>query len=304
MIQGIFIPMENIQQIDWHGLIFDPSFYSLMQKMAMKRFANEGLAEEACTFVIEEISADNWRRLGAFSGKSKPQTFLYTVVSNLIEEFSRKRFGRPQPPKWLKDQGELWVSIWKRVCLERQLPQQVTLALMNPESLSSDFISGIIKTIKGRLPWCGSSNREVPESALCADCDEESSFNELPDSLTFEQQQDANSLNETLVVVNELFNFVDIPSNQEAPFKFENVKFSEQQFTTLKQLLDFTEEEHLMLKMVFQDGLKYKQVAEALGMPQYQPKRILDRLLGKVKEALNQVGFHDEAMTDLLREDG
>lgn len=296
--------MENNQPIDWHSLVFDPAFYPLMQKLALKRFVNEGLAEEACTYVIEEISADNWRRLNSFSGKAKPQTFVYTVASHLIEEFSRKRFGRPQPPKWLKDQGELWVAIWKRVCLERQLPQQVVISLTNKESLDGEFLNGIIKTIKGRLPWCGSSQREIPESALCADCDDEPALTEVSDSLSFEQQQDAHSLNETLVVIHELFKFVENPSNQESLFEYENGRFSEQQFTALKESLDFTSEEHLMLKMVFQDGFKYKQVAEALGMPQYQPKRILDRLLKKVKDALNQVGFDDEAVTELLREDG
>ena len=148
--------------IDWHTIILQPQWLTRLERQAFKRFSQQGLAEEACSYVLEKLSQNHWASCQQYTGKAKPETFLYTLVGNLLEEFARKRFGRPRPPQWLQREGDLWVKLWKMVCLERQLIPIVVEQFAQQSERATEFVHSIIRTIKARLPWCGSSNREIP----------------------------------------------------------------------------------------------------------------------------------------------
>lgn len=241
--------------VDWHSIILSSKWLFRLETQALKRFGQNGLAEEATTYVIEELAADNWKRCQQYSGKAKPETFLYTLTGNLLEEFSRKRFGRPRPPEWLKREGEIWVSVWKMICLERQLVNSVIDQICTQGNRSAELISGIIRTIKAKLPWCGDSQREIPGSMLSQD-DENSS--DITDSLTqninleqsFEQQQ----LDETLLVMSQLLDFLSCPSKN-SELSTNTMAMNQTQLDQFYEKLEFTEEERLLLKMAYQEGI-------------------------------------------------
>jgi len=85
--------------VDWKSLVFESGWMQKLDQLAAKRFGAGGLAEEAGNYVIEQLSNDNWASLTSFKGQCKPETYLHTVTNNYLEEFSRKRFGRPRPPR-------------------------------------------------------------------------------------------------------------------------------------------------------------------------------------------------------------
>lgn len=78
-----------------------------------------------------------------------------------------------------------------------------------------------------------------------------------------------------------------------------------QQFQAFSARLDHTDEERLVLKMAFQDGLKGTTIAERLMLPKHRPGRLLKSALKKTRTALLASGVDVEAIKQLIikRED-
>jgi len=282
--------MTNENNIDWQAIIFSPDWMEKLDKLALRRFGEGGLAEEASSYVIECLSKNNWQALTGFKGNAKPETYLHTLTSNYIEEFSRKRFGRPRPPEWLKRQGEFWVTIWKLICMERQIAQTV-IDRFN-DLRDSHYIKDVIRTIKARIPWCGSGTKEVSTHSLEQNNDESPNLDNLltdhssPDALI----DDAHGT-ELLLLLNCLLNGSDslesaLDSSSEI---YESLT---KKFNTFSQKIELSTEETLILKMVYQDGLKKSAVAKSLGMQAHLPGRILKRAFNKIESAMDHAGFN------------
>lgn len=146
---------NNASEPDWPTLVLDKSFMESLDRMAKRRFGQDASAEECASYVLECLSENEWQKCRQFQGRSKPSTFLVSVSNNLIEEFSRKRYGRPRPPVWLKEQGDLWVKLWRTVCLERQLVPSVVERFCRDGIRTMDKVNSVIRVIKARIPNCG-----------------------------------------------------------------------------------------------------------------------------------------------------
>ncbi|MGX5174002.1 hypothetical protein ACUR5C_08275 [Aliikangiella sp. IMCC44653] len=302
--------------VDWHSIILSETWLSRLEIQATKRFGQAGLAEEATTHVLEQLARNDWVKCHSYTGKAKPETFLYTLTNNLLEEFARNRFGRPRPPEWLKREGDLWVSVWKMVCLERQLVESVIDRLVYQGNRQRDLISAVIKTIKAKLPWCGSSHREIPESMICGygngnrnDEGEIESNADYGETVSLEQQLDQSQLDESLLLMSQLFSFLTCPSNANRQGNSDtkghehlnSLSISQQQLDRLYQSIQLTDEEQLLLKMVYQEGLKMNVIAKSLSMPSYQPGRLLKGILKRIEQALNDIGLPMESIKKLLQ---
>lgn len=292
---------------NWHSIILNKTWLARLENQANKRFGQKGLSEEATTYVLEQLADNQWAKCNTYTGKAKPETFLYTLTNNLLEEFARKRFGRPRPPQWLQREGDLWVSIWKMICLERQLVNSVIDQLAVQDGRNRELINAIIKTIKAKLPWCGSSNQEIPESILCTNNndgnDEAIDYGET-DSI--EQQLEQKQLDESLLLVSQLFSFLSCPSNNNIESTVGKnllpIAINPQQLEQLYRLIQLTNEEQLLLNMVYQQGLKMKVIAKALNMPSYQPGRLLKGILTRIEQALIDIKLPMALIKTLLQE--
>lgn len=295
--------------VNWHSIILSKTWLARLEKQANKRFGQGGLAQEATTYALEQLADNNWAKCHTYTGKAKPETFLYTLTNHLLEEFARKRFGRPRPPQWLKREGDLWVSVWKMICLERQLVESVVDHLVYQDIRQRAFIHAVIKTIKAKLPWCGSSNREIPEAMLCrydnnnGDAQADIDYGETE---KLEQQLDQTQLDDSLLLMSQLFGFLTCPSNEHMALQGQDslntLSLNQQQLDQLYQSIQLTDEEQLLLKMVYQEGLKMNVVARSLNMPSYQPGRLLKGILKRIEEALIQIDLPMEAIKVLLQE--
>lgn len=255
--------------MDWPDIVFQPSWLKNLSKLAFDRFKNQTISEEAATYVIEHLSADSWARLKDYSGLVKPETFLRSVSVNLIEEFARKKFGRIRPPTWLIREGDIWLRVWKMLCLERQDKTEVLDKLCLHEQRDPLFVSAIIKTIQSRIPWCGvkTVNQSIEDMV------------QEPELLTtsIEVNLEQQTLETSLLVIKQLLENWDCPSKYTLEDASLNDAISFGVLTTISERLDLDELEKLVLKMAFQEGLKLKLIAKALNMPDYQPGRILKK---------------------------
>ncbi len=291
---------DSNSEIDWAALVFEPAWLQQLDRLALKRFTQQGLAEEASSHVIHRLSENSWSACQQFSGRAKPNTYLLTLTHNFLEEFSRQRFGRPRPPEWLKREGELWVRIWKMVCLERQLATSVIDGLTHNDQRDPGFVRSIIRTIKGRLPWCGSSAREIP--AECFDCGiNGAGETDISDHST-ETRLQQHQWEEALLLLSqhllsessaqEASADGDCPSNSHMSPKAPD----QQQLAHFRELVNLAPQERLLLKMVYQQGLKLNLVAKSLNMPSYQPGRLLKAIHQRIADALEQANIHFDAL--------
>ncbi|MEA2115005.1 MAG: hypothetical protein U9P36_06440, partial [Thermodesulfobacteriota bacterium] len=117
----------------------------LINRIAERRFIDTNCAEEAALYVMNRLEEDNCRRLCTFSGRSKFSTFFRSLTIRLLEDFSRKKFGRVRPPAWITALGGIWVTLFQLLCLQR-------LSVVEA-----------IETMKSRV--AGSKQHQVEETA-------------------------------------------------------------------------------------------------------------------------------------------
>lgn len=145
-------------ELDWQQLVFETATLDKIERIADNRLFDQSMSLEAQNYVLEKLAEDDWRRCREFKGRSSPLTYIHVLSSRLVEEFVRRKFGRPRPPAWLQQQGELWVNLWRQICLERQTPEVVIEQLVATTGRTAAKLLDVIRTIKARLPWCGESN--------------------------------------------------------------------------------------------------------------------------------------------------
>lgn len=272
------------------------------EKLAVRRF-NEGvLAEEAVTFVLEALADNDWARCHAFQGKSKPSTFLYSLASNLIEEFARKRFGRPRPPSWLKEQGELWVRMWKYLCLERQDKVSVIERLSANGDRSQEFLENVARTIKARMPNCGlSAMDQTTVEDITSLSDAHSAASEQEDlGAGFAQQRSAG--HEVALMLRAVL--AGAPSEDDFSVQARAASSSlsdtlDHAQATLRDKLHLSAEERVLLKMIYADGMSKNRAAKAIGLAEHQGGRIVNAALQRLASVLTEAGLD---LSDLFDE--
>jgi len=281
------VSTEDITGVDWSRVVVS-DWISRLDRMALRRFGQQVLAEEAVNHVLEKLAADNWSALSGYQGKAQPISYLNVIATHLLEEFSRSKFGRPRPPLWLKKNGELWVSIWRQVCLERQLAGQV---LFNRTSgdCSRAYLENIIRVIKARMPWCGVKHREIPADYLEYGTESDESGGELSGSDPSESLDD--SLEELLLVIRLLID-PDAKLEHDATLSIAAVRDS---VNRLREAAALSDQELLVLRLVFIERVKQGVVAENLGLKPYQLSKQLKALMARLREGLESSGINREA---------
>ena len=273
-------------QPDWSILVFDPVFISSIERLAVRRFDAGALAEEAATYTIEFLSADDWSKCRQFQGKSKPTTFLYTLCNNAIEEFARKRFGRPRPPRWLSDMGELWVRLWRSLCLERQLLPSVLDRLTQNNLRERSEVAQAAKVIKARLPNCGevimdSLGVDDIDSVSDAVQDQSTGHSDNKDTLDQPRYQDL------LRMVRATIDPDVCCSSFNNDTDCDNAA-SHTCMTTLREKLRLNDQERLLLRLIYAEGLSKTAASRALGLQDHQAGRIVNNALERIAAVISE----------------
>ena len=268
--------------MDWAAVIFDPAFMAGLERMAARRFVQPVLAEEACTAMLEALSENDWAALQSFSGKSAPATFAFAVAGRAMEDFARRKFGRPRPPQWLQAMGQAWVTIWRMLCLERQWPETIKSRLA--EECRAGLIADAIREIKRRIPRCGE-----PGFSEC--CVTELGLDTLPDdkgasldaSFQAAQHQQALALMASLLKVNRgEAEGGACPSNED------------EAIATLIKSMSLSEDDRLLLALHYEDGLASRRIAELTGSSPATIQRRLQSLRARLHAVLSDMDMGAE----------
>lgn len=279
--------------MDWQAFVFNPvdAWMDRLNVLARRRFGEGSLADEAFNFAFEQISENRWERLNGFCGRSQPGSYLIAVFNNELEDFARKKFGRPRPPAWLDRMGETWLRIFKLLCLERREPETIVDQLCARDERHPDDVRIIIRTIRGRIPDCGQQiidvvTDEIPQT----DCGDtralgpEAQLDQLELAKLFE------------AVAATLTSGVDAHVKSAAGFAHQ----AQGRWAQLAEKLKISDDERIVLRQVYQDGLRLSAVARNLGRPEHELRRMVQRTVTRLQRILEKEGFGIEALRQLL----
>lgn len=259
--------------------------WDLINRLAVRRFGSAALAEEAALFVMDSLAENSWQRVQSYGGRGTFQSFIASLSWRLLEDFSRKRFGRVRPPLWVKKLGGIWTLLFSFLCLERlRFPEAVESVASRCPAQEKPLIEEAALTLLGRIPQCGSQQGlEVSfEETDSRGPDQEGVSR--PDRLLEKDEQ------QHLFAV--LFGQL-IGTDQEAalPKKFASL---------LEEGIELDPEERLLLKLLYQDNVGVTRAGTLLGLNRDQVNGRLRRLLARLRQDFQNRGLGEELL-ELLR---
>ncbi len=90
-----------------------------IETVCKRRFSAENDQHECYLYVIDSLKADNFKRLRAFKGKSKLNTYLYALINSLVIDFRRKQYGRRRIPAGVAKLGKWAEAVYRFVCWQK-----------------------------------------------------------------------------------------------------------------------------------------------------------------------------------------
>lgn len=252
-----------------------------INRLAARRFTNPAVAEEATLFVIDGLAADDWKRLRGFAGQSSFTTYLASLSYRLLEDFSRRRFGRKRPPLWIRLLGGIHALLFRFLCLDRlQVPEAVEFVAQRQRLPDRMMIEAAAWAILEKVGDCRS--HQAMEVAIdeanppMSDQDSAGERLEAEDRANFLQALFAGVFerDDDGRLVRTCAGLIDLP-------------------------VELSAEERLLLKMCYQDNLSVTMAGEALGLNRHQVHGRLRRLLARLAEGFRKAGIAEE-LRDLL----
>lgn len=280
--------------MDWQAFIFNPEddWIGRLDKRARKRFTDENIADEAMNFALQRLSDDDWKRLNAYQKRSKPGTYLLVVFNNQLEDFARKKFGYPRPPAWIERLGEHWKNIWRRLCLEREESQSLLIVY---EHLKEQTME-IIRTIKARISDCGKHSNITSVGGSRNDNDDDDHYSQQEAALNrYDNEDNAAAIDRELDqqqaqdILAALCSVLDFEADKVA-LEMHADKMAEtvEQFA---EKINLTEQQQLLLKLVYQQGYSISAAARLLELPDHQVRRSLKIAEKNIFEVLAEMGL-------------
>ena len=90
-----------------------------IETICKRRFSAENDQNECYVYVLDSLKAGNFKRLRAFKGKSKLNTYLYSLINSRVIDFRRKQYGRRRIPAGVAKLGKWAEKVYRFVCWQK-----------------------------------------------------------------------------------------------------------------------------------------------------------------------------------------
>jgi len=105
--------------MDPEKILSSSDLLAKIETVCKRCFSAENDQNECYVYVIDSLKADNFKRLRAFKGKSKLNTYLYSLINTLVIDFRRKQFGRRRIPAGVAKLGKWAETVYRFVCWQK-----------------------------------------------------------------------------------------------------------------------------------------------------------------------------------------
>lgn len=250
-----------------------------LDALARWRFPkDQNLAHEGLLYVLKHLEAGDWRRVRTWQGSGQFLPFLSTLAARLLIDFARTRFGQIRKPAWLVEkQDPLWDTAYRLLVVERWSRHEVIeqLLLSHPER-ERWFIDEVVSTIRARC-----SDQALPVAE--------------PADAGLEQADEAGGPDTELMIqdkemVEALRGYLRGPDDL-APFI--NLRVFEV-LARLRSFLHLTEEDRLLLRLRYRDGLTMPAIVRLLQL-EGDPYKRMNKLIAQLRKACQRAGYTRES---------
>lgn len=255
-------------------LVFD--HWNFMTSLARKRFPNDNdMGDQALSYVLDKLEEQEWQRVIGWDSCGSFATFLAVLVTRLMTDFVRMKFGYHRPPAWIKEKKD---AIWQRtfkLCTVDKYERREAIELLcsiTPE-MSREEIEAMVNTVYSKC----TKQARFSEGNIGIDQIEESSSED--DGL-----QDNINNKQLLEVLLEY-----IQSDVSSTDAIEDSKIKEL-LSHLKSHINMSDEDRLLLRLRFCEGLKVNEISKMLHLESNLYKRI-NGLIDDLRNACHQCGL-------------
>ena len=237
-------------------LVFDPEHSTYMDSVIdefirKQYFNNNLLIGKAQNVVLADISRCAWRKVRSYQGNGRFRGFIKTVIQNKIRDMWIEIKGKPRPPMWIvhkSKEDKIYITAYELLFRRNYLKPEAVSILMDLYSKKQEmFINNVVDEVYRR---CSASRTHTYSETAMPDEDLFEDDEDVEPSQILEEYQ----TQEVLKCLNQLLH------NGEKKIDA----------TTLNQCFQhcngLTDEECLILKLEFLNGLKLKEIAIALGI--------------------------------------
>jgi hypothetical protein len=243
-----------------------------LDALARRRFPkDENLAHEALLYVLRNLEADHWRRVCTWRGSGHFLPFMTTLASRLLTDFTRTKFGHLRKPLWLTEKSDpLWDLTYRLLVVENYARHEVIERLLLSEPQRERwFIEEVVTTIRTRCPREPQYREPLTEAGA-----EQADVELSPEEQLRIQDKE---------VLEALSAYLEGDNPSITP------RISEL-LARLRKCLHLTEEDRLLLKLRYQDGLKMAAIVKLLNL-QGSPYKRLNKLIAQLCEACQKLGL-------------
>lgn len=288
-------------EIDWAPLALGELHQSRVRTLCERMLGSDSdEIEGAILYVIEALAHNDWEKCRKFQGKSRPETWLYSLTVNIIREYKQKHIsGKKRPPVWIQQQSApIWERVWRLLNVARQRPVEIIHELTTGNAHTEAEVREVIRVIQQRqyqnsLRRRGrevSSTERVQLLYASASEASELSLEQLADD--HEDDWRSRGYEELLLWLDQWLGGAgrgDASLTTLAALDADAMERARQQ-------LDLGDEALLVLRLHFVEGQTWQQIARTLNLPGHQPARIAQRACRDIGAALQDAGIELESL--------
>ncbi len=254
------------------ALVFD--HWAFLQKLTQKRFPeDDNMAHQALDFILEKLQENDWKRVRAWEGEGKFTTFLAVLAGRLMTDFVRARFGHRRPPAWLLAKKDpIWRDAYRSLMIEKY-EREETVGLLQTRYPEHDpaKIRQLVATVIGQ---CNRQPQFKEDNVSIESVAESQSDNTIPEqSLTPDKKE----------LLEILQNYIQ--------GELDNIPASiEPMLNKLRSKLQLSDEDRLLLRLRFCEGLKMPTIKAMLGLSG-DPYKRLNKLILQLQQACEEASL-------------
>jgi DNA-directed RNA polymerase specialized sigma24 family protein len=221
--------------------------WGFLTNLACTRFPDDAeISDQSLSFVLYRFEEQAWQRIREWDGSGSFKTFLAVLASRQITDFVRSRFGCHRPPAWLQQKKDaIWQKTFRLYTVEKYKRKQAIEVLVDDNSeMSRDQLEEIVNTVYSKC-----SNQAL------FDMTDTMANHKVALPSVDSDTPDNNQLTEVLVEY--------IQSNHSSTNTITD-NTTKDLLNHLKLQISCSDEDRLLLRLKFCEGLPAKQISQML----------------------------------------
>jgi hypothetical protein len=262
---------------DAKQLVFDQ--WQFLSRLAERRFPNDdSMAQESLLFVLEKLETGEWKRVRAWEGQGAFHTFLAVLTARLMTDYTRSKYGHHRTPTWINRKNDpVWTKAYQLIVFQKYSRlDAIEILMASYRGRDRWYFEEMVATILAK------NNRPVRaiESQVSIDTVEYISAFQTPENTSDISQK---------VLLEAVIEYLSNDENSQ-----ENEDHEVQRLLSLLNIeLSLSEEDKLLLKMRYCDGMTISAITKALSLKGDIYKRI-NKLIRHLTNACTQMGVLDD----------